>query len=260
MDYGLCTISNKEWSIEDVLGLAANVGFDGVEVWGGNHVGNAGGPESPNMSICRTIADLAADLGLAVPVYGSYLRPGKNGFRENLTAELDAATALHANLVRVWPGDQEYGDHDTDHWDTVVTDLQLAGQRAADRDLAITVEKHEGTLTNRTEGARQLIQAVDSPAVGLNWQPLFFMDGEEILAEAETLAPLSNNVHLQATREQGGTTRCRLSEAYFDVSTVLEVFDDVGFEGYAEVEFVDQELPYEAAVRADATYLATVGP
>lgn len=259
MNYGLCTISNKDWPVEDVLELAAEAGYDGVEVWGKDHVGNTDGPGSPNLVSCRAIANRAAELNLEVPVYGSYLRAGTDGFRDALDAELDAAASLGADLVRVWPGNQEYGNHDATHWNAVIEDLERAGRQAADHSLAITVEKHEGTVTNKSEGARELIKAVDSPAVGLNWQPLFFMNSEHILAEAETLAPLSNNIHLQATSTRNGSTRCQLSEAYFDIGAVLDVFDNAGFEGYAEVEFVNPEMVYEAAVLADVNYLTDIG-
>ena len=189
MNLGLCTITNKHWPVEEVLALAAEAGYDGVEIWGQDHVGNPGGDGEPDIETCRAIADTAADLDVEIPVYGSYLRPGTSGFDEEFGAELDAAVALGADLVRVWPGDQEFGERDSDYWESVIADLETAGERAADRDVAITVEKHEGTLSNTTEGARRLIESVDVAAVGLNWQPLFFLDADAVEKEAAALAP-----------------------------------------------------------------------
>jgi len=260
MQTGLCTITNTDWPVDDVLALAAETGFDGVEVWGQDHVGNTDGADSPNVETCRRIADDAREFELDIPVYGSYLRAGTDGFRESLERELDAMTSLGADLVRVWAGTQEYGRHDSDHWRSVVSDLAYAAERTAERGSAVTVEKHEGCLTNEPEGARRLIDAVDSPAVGLNWQPLFFLDSDELLAEAEMLAPLTNNVHLQATRVRDGSRRCPLSEAYFDVASLLDVFDDAGFDGYAELEFVDPEADYRRAVRDDYEFLSRTVP
>ena len=260
MQTGLCTITNTDWPVHDVLVLAAETGFDGVEVWGKDHVGNTDGADTADVETCRRIADDACELGLDIPVYGSYLRAGTDGFRESLERELDATASLGADLVRVWAGTQEYGGHDPDHWESVVSDLALAGERAAERGRAVTVEKHEGSLTNEREGAKRLIEAVDSPAVGLNWQPLFFLDRDELLAEAEALAPLTNNVHLQATRVRDGSRRCPLSEAYFDVASILDVFDDAGLDGYAELEFVDPETDYRRAVRDDYGFLSRTVP
>lgn len=260
MDIGLCTITNKEWPVEDVLTLAAEAGYDGVEIWGQEHVGVSHDGADPDLETCRKVAAEASDLGLEIPVYGSYLRPGTASFRDELETELEAGEALDADFIRVWPGDQEYGEHESTHWDAVVEDLALAGRRATSRGLEVTLEKHEGTLANREEGARRLIEAVDSPAVGLNWQPLFFLDGDEISGEAKRLAPISNNVHLQATHKRGGNQRCPLPEAYFDVPEIVSAFDSAGFDGYLEVEFVDPTAEYEATVEAEREYLAGIRP
>ena len=131
----------------------------------------------------------------------------------------------------------------------------MLADRAAAANLAVTVEKHEGRLTNATEGARRLIEAVDRPNCGLNWQPLFHMDETALVAEAERLAPLSNNVHIQAPAERGSYQRAPLEDAYFDVSAVLDRFADAGFDGYVEVEFVSEDTAYETAVQRDHDYL-----
>lgn len=260
MDYGLCTISKKDWPVEDILELASDIGYDGVEVWGRDHVGNHNGIGSPDLDMCRSIADFANYVDLEVPVYGSYLRPGTDNFRDHLNIELNVAEMLGADFVRVWPGEQEYGDHDPEHWECVIKDLKLAGTRATERGVEITVEKHEGTLSNHGDGAQRLIEAVDLSAVGLNWQPLFFLRSEKIIAEAEQLASLSNNVHLQATPERGGQKRCQLEEAYFDIEMILDIFDRAGFDGYVEIEFVDPKIDYATAVHTDYEYLRSIDP
>ena len=71
MHLGLCSITNKDWPVEDVLALAAEAGYDGVEIWGQDHVGNPVGDGEPDIETCRAIADTAADLDVEIPVYGS---------------------------------------------------------------------------------------------------------------------------------------------------------------------------------------------
>lgn len=252
MQIGLCTISNKEASAEEVLETAAAAGYDGVEIWGRDHAGDG------SVDTCEAIAETAADLGLETPVYGSYLAPGTDGFDDACEAEVAAADRLGADLIRVWPGESEYEDCTEDEWGAAVEDLAAVSERAAAADLAVTVEKHEGRLSNTTDGARRLIEAVDHPHCGLNWQPLFHMSETDLLAEAERLAPLSNNVHIQAPAEKGGSERVPLEDAYFDVGAVLERFESAGFDGYVEVEFVSGDEEYERAVRRDRDYLRNV--
>lgn len=249
MRFGLCTISNGEAAVETVLSQAATAGYDGVEVWGRNHVGD-GSEET-----CRTIRREADRLGLDVAVYGSYLRPGGETFADERDHELAVAERLGADRIRVWAGDQEYGDRDPEHWERVVADLRELTDLAAERGVEVTVEKHEGTLTNQREGARRLIGAVDDANCGLNYQPMFGIDPEAIVSEARELAPLSNNVHVQAVPERGGWPRCALTDAFYDVEAILAAFQSTDFDGYVNVEFVRDDAPYEQAIAADLDYL-----
>lgn len=252
MLFGLCTISNKEMDVLDVIDAAVNAGYDGVEVWGGDHVSSGTDTE------CTAIRERVETHELSIPVYGSYLRPGTDEFADQLTHELEVAVTLGADLVRVWAGNQEWQDQHDHHLDAVVTDLREAADAAAERDLALTVEKHEGTLTNTTEGARRVIERVNHPHCGLNYQPLFGMDADAIVSESRELAPISNNVHLQAVPEQGGRQRCLLANAFYDVEAVIRAFQDAGFGGFANVEFVADDVPYSKAIAHERAFLASV--
>ena len=254
MKFGLCTIASKDDSVEDVLSVAAASGYDGVEIWGRDHVGDR------SSGRLASIRETAADRNLDIPVYGSYLRPGTPDYEERAETELDVASELDASLIRVWAGEQEYEEFTQEHWNGVVEDLRDLSNRAAERGLEVTVERHAGTLTNARDGARLLVEAVDRENVRLNWQPRFDLPAEEILASARELAPLSNNVHLQGAPGPGDPwpDQAPLDEAYFDVHTVLEAFENAGFDGYVEIEFVTDETEFETAARRDREYLATV--
>lgn len=249
---GLCTISSKERAVGDVIKLAGRADYDGVEIWGRDHVGGGTADD------CQRIRESVDVNGLEIPVYGSYLRCGTDEFNGELEHELTITDRLGADLIRVWAGRQEYEDHDPDYWERVVTDLERLTDRAAKYDIGITVEKHAGTLTNTLEGARRLIEAVDDDRCGLNYQPGFSVPKDEIEREAAELADLSNNLHIQAVRECGGSYRCLLSEAFYDLEAVFEPFLEAGFDGYANVEFVTDERPYPEAIEADRQYVESV--
>lgn len=251
MNVGLCTISAKERSLEEVLELAGEVGYDGVEIWGRDHVGDS------SHATCERISETAEEHGLSIPVYGSYLRCGTDGFDEEMDHELEITDRLGADLVRVWAGRAEYGNHDPGHWDQVVSDLERLTERAAAYDVGVTVEKHANTLTNDLEGAQRLIEAVDDERCRLNYQPGFGIPAEELEHEGATLASLSNNVHVQAVSEIGESERALLSDAYYDLETILAPFFE-NFDGYANVEFVTADRPYRDAIDADLRYLRSV--
>lgn len=252
MQIGLCTISNTEARVETVLKQAGAAGYDGIEIWGKDHVGDG------SRERCRAIADRAAELDLDVFVYGSYLRPGVDEYEDSVEQELSIAENLGADRIRIWAGDQEYDDCSDTHWTDVVTDLQDLTERAAKAGLEVTVERHAGTVTNTLQGARQLIETIDDEHCRLNYQPIFTVHAEQLLEEAAVLAPLSNNVHLQAVPTQGGDDRCLLSDAYFDVEAVLAPFLDGEFDGSVNVEFVPPDMPYMEAIEANQRYLESI--
>jgi len=252
MDIGLCTLSDREGSVERIIEQAAAVGYDCIEVWGGGHV------KPGERERCERVREVATRHGLDIAVYGSYLRPGSEDYARHCDDEIVAAEALGADRIRVWAGEQEYGEHDADHWDSTVADLADLSERAAERGIAVTVERHEGSLTDAREGARRLIQAVDAANCGLNYQPLFGIDATTLTVEARALAPISNNVHVQAVPEVGGETRCALEEAFYDVGQVLDPFRTDDFTGSVNVEFVTDAVAYEEAIAADYRYLRSI--
>lgn len=136
-----------------------------------------------------------------------------------------------------------------------MSDFSVLADEARARDLGVTVEKHAGTLTNRAAGAERFVDAVGRSNFGLNYQPMFSLAAAEIEAEARALAPLSNNMHIQAVPERGGDDRCLLEDAFFDVEGLLAIFDAAGFDGYANVEFVTDDYGYERAIERDLAYL-----
>lgn len=243
MNLGVCTISNTSRDVVDLIEHLGETEATGIEVWGRDHIGDDG---------ARTgdIAAAAAVHDLEIPVYGSYLRAGSDTFERDVDRELRIASELDADLIRVWAGDANYDDVASSDWDRIVSDLRTLAEEAERWDVEVTVERHDGTVTDRRAGATRLMDETPS-AVGLNWQPLFRHDAETVREDIEALAPLSNNVHLQAVAEPGEHERCPLAFAYFDVPHVLETLDSNGFDGYVEIEFVSDRVPYEAALAAD---------
>ncbi|MFP9190123.1 sugar phosphate isomerase/epimerase family protein [Natrialbaceae archaeon A-CW1-1] len=253
MKLGLCTIAAGNQPIETVASIAADAGYAGIEIWGRGHIGDG------SEAACRSVREAARDNDLEIPVYGSYLRPGTDGF-DAIDEELEIADRLGASLIRVWAGHEEFQDRSDEHWRRTIDDLQTLSDRTAENGIGVTVEKHEGTLTNTQDGARRLIEAVDRPNCGLNWQPLFGLSPDEVLAEARELAPLSNNVHVQAIPESGRPPdeRCLLEDAFFDVPAVVDAFEEAGLDGYVEVEFVTDDLAFEEAAERDREYLESI--
>jgi sugar phosphate isomerase/epimerase len=256
MEIGLCSISAREDPLAEIMEAASRVGYDGLEVRGKEPHVTEGTPTE-----ARAIRRRAAEHSLAIFSYGSYLRAGTESFSDRLQPELAFAENLDADLIRVWAGTEEYEDRTGAHWDAVVSNLRSLADRAERCDVAVTVERHYGTLTNRTAGAAALLEDVAHDNCGLNWQAYCEQDPEShtnshrteaaVVADARRLAPLSNNVHVQSWPSPDARQRCLVTESFYDWEQVLEQFRNAGYDGVLELEFTSAEAAYNEGLSAD---------
>ena len=71
MKVGLCTIAFRERSLEDVISIASDYGFDGVEIWGKPpHM-----PDEYDAEYVEKVRNLVNSKGLEVTAFGSYVHP-----------------------------------------------------------------------------------------------------------------------------------------------------------------------------------------
>ncbi|WP_248910383.1 hypothetical protein [Halocatena marina] len=70
MRLGVATISAEDLPVESVLALCSSLAVDGVEIWGGDHIG--GGARN----LCHRITVTAAASDIDATVFGSYLHFG----------------------------------------------------------------------------------------------------------------------------------------------------------------------------------------
>lgn len=158
IEAGLCSVTFRSLRPAEVVDLADAADLRHIE-WGADvHVppGDDAGAEQ--------VARRCAHLGITVSSYGTYLTAGKlEGSDERhgtVEANLDTAAVLGAPNVRVWA----VGDGAPD-------ELASICERAAERDLAVSVEYHPDTCTETSQGALELLDAVDAPNLFTYWQP-----------------------------------------------------------------------------------------
>ncbi|WP_347108678.1 TIM barrel protein [Paenarthrobacter sp. S56] len=134
---GICSVTLRAKSIDEVVRIAADAGLAGVE-WGTDvHVSDSG-------SAARAKA-ATEEAGLTVLSLGSYYRAGDFG---DFGRDLALAEATGAPRVRIWAGalgSQEAGE---DHWAAVAADTRRVAGLAADRGITIAFEYHGNTLTD----------------------------------------------------------------------------------------------------------------
>ena len=71
MKLGLCTIAFRDRPLEEVISIAADYGFDGIEIWGQEpHM-----PETYDSEYIAHVRKLIEGKDLEVSAYGSYVNP-----------------------------------------------------------------------------------------------------------------------------------------------------------------------------------------
>lgn len=196
---GLCSVTFRQLTAEQVVAATAAAGLETIE-WGGDvHV--PPGDERRAAEVAR----FTTDAGLAVASYGSYFRAGAD---ESLTSILDSAEALGADRIRVWAGSVDASEATEDDWASVIGRLTDAVAEASARGIRLSLEYHRRTLGPDPASTLRLLRAV--PGLGTYWQPSVDADEAQTLAEFDALGGHVDAVHVFSWWP--GAERLRLHE------------------------------------------------
>ena len=188
---GLCSVTFRSLSADDVIEATVAAGLQAIE-WGGD-VHLAPG----DVARATTLARRCADAGVRCPSYGSYVAAG--GAARDMDAALDTADALGARTVRVWAPLGVTPD--------AVGELAVA---AGARGLTTSLEFHPGTSTETAASTLALLAAVDSEHLYTYWQPVAGAPPARSLAEYRAIEHACSHVHVFWWTQDG--TRRPLSE------------------------------------------------
>lgn len=160
---GLCSVTLRDTSIQDVVKVASAAGLSGIE-WGGDvHC-----PPGDRHSALRA-RRLTEEAGLTVASYGSYLDSAKDDMRE-AKAVIKTAVALGAPRIRIWAGHgAELGDDSG--MQIAIQNVRMMAERAAGEGVSLAFEFHEGTWTGSAQLALELLDRCELDSLGVYWQP-----------------------------------------------------------------------------------------
>jgi len=186
---GLVSVSFRQHSPEDILKAMKQAGLACVE-WGSD-------VHAPcrDMENIRKIAALQREYGIACSSYGTYFRLGETPLEE-LTAYIAAAKALGTHVLRLWCGRKSGTEMTAEEREALLVECRRAAVIAEEMDVILCMENHHGTLTEHVEDSLALMREVNSPHFRLYWQPFQWLEAEENLPIAHSLAPYVEAVHV----------------------------------------------------------------
>jgi len=252
MKLGLCTIAFRERPLEEVIDIAADYGFDGIEIWGQDpHM-----PAEYDIDYVTKVKDMTLRKGLEISAFGSYVNPLMDWYQRHFEEAFKIAQGLGTNLVRIW---SRGGPSKTIHPDDkrlIAFRLILLAQWAQFRRLTLGLEMHNNNLTDSAVSILALIKQVKLSSLKTYYQPVFGSDADEPHEAVQKLAPHVVNVHAQNADVSGKS--CPIADGVVDYGKVIEILAAEGYNGYIEVEFVYGDEDKLATLQRDCNYLVSL--
>lgn len=186
---GLVSVSFRSLSPREVIEAAVNANLKWIE-WGSD-------VHAPCNDIPRLeeIAALQKEFGIACSSYGTYFRIGVNA-AEELHDYIRAARILGTNILRLWCGPKGSADFTPEELEPFYALCRQLANIAENAGVILCMECHGGTLTDAAAPAYALMQAVDSPAFRMYYQPCQYRSFEDNIAYAKLLAPYTHHLHV----------------------------------------------------------------
>lgn len=210
MRLSLCTITFRHHliSLDEIAAFARSNGFDGIELWGVHARSLDHRPE-------RNGEWLAA-LGLHVPMISDYLPLDADPveLRRRMFALVRMARRWQARKIRTFAGRKASVETDAEERRLIAARLRDLAGLAADHGLSLLAETHPNTLADCGASTLQLLEEVDHPAFGINFDTLHVWEGgDDPVAFHRQILPHVRHYHFK-------NIRARADLAVFDPANV----------------------------------------
>ncbi len=209
-----------------------------------------------------------AAAGLEVAVYSisnNFTEPEASARRQELAdlkRGVDIAVELDVDLMRVFSGNAREGLSLEQGMEWILEGLSAGAAYAESRGVTLALENH-GRFAGRSDQVRDIIEHVGSPALRVNFDTGNFLPvGQDPVAAARELADLTVLVHLKDIRHASDNepshvfadptgqllTGSVIGDGLVDISAVISVLREAGYDGWLSLEFEGSEDPVSVGV------------
>ncbi len=234
---GIVSVTFRASSIDEVIELAAKASLSCIEVGSDVHA------PKENIAECCRIARIAEEKGIEIVSYGSYYRLGEYASsEEEFNGYIAAADSLGAKNIRIWAGNCSSQAVQLEKRRELVGEARLLAKMAKAHKKTISFEYHPGTLTDRADSARRLIEETACENVSLYWQPDQSLEIEQNCDALKLVLPYVSSLHVFAWDARSGSCiRYMLSEHESAWRRYLDILSSDGREHTLLMEFVKDD-------------------
>lgn len=261
MKIAFSTIGCPEWSWVEIVSMASDLGFDGIEIRGlGQEIHAAKARPFTEGEVDNTL-DRLKSIGLAITCYSSACCLNDASRRQEILAEgfeyIDLAARTGVPYVRIL-GDQAPEVTGVVDDSVVASALRTLADYAAYRQVTLLIETN-GVYADSARLA-SLLDRVDSQSVAVLWDihhPWRFF-AEEPELTWQNLGRYIQYVHVKDSIMENGKVRYRMmGHGDLPVRRMLDLLLNSGYDGYISLEWVkrwSKDLEDAAIVFPDFAY------
>ncbi len=209
-----------------------------------------------------------ADAGLTLAVYSignDFFQPDRKEWERQLAdlrAGVDTANALETDTLRVFSGNAKAGYGLADGLSWIIDGLAAGAEYAQTHGVTLALENH-GLMAGRSDQVRQIIHAVDSPALRANIDTgNFLLVNQNPTDATRDLAHLAALVHLKDFRRARsgetehvykgldgvGYTGSVVGEGQVDLAAILGILKQAGYDSWLSLEYEGGQDPLAIGV------------
>jgi sugar phosphate isomerase/epimerase len=248
MKYAFMSFSCPQLALDEMLALAAKLGYDGIEprlAAGHRHGIETTIAAAERLAIRQQVADSPIALA-CLATSCQYANPEKVAANIEETRRcIDLAGDLGCKRLRVFGGVLPAGVSREQALDLLTDALRQAADRAEARGVTVCVETHDDW--SHPAHLAEVMRRVDHPAIGINWDLMHpVRQGQITMDEAFAIVrPWIRHVHFHDGTVGLDTLELRpIGTGGVDHGRAVELLQAMPYTGYLSGEWINWE-PYE---------------
>ena len=223
---GLCSVTFRKKSVEDVVRIAKNAGVSYIE-WGSDvHV--------KTLDDAKKVKILCDEADIKISSYGSYINSAEYD-ESKWTETCEIAKAMGAESIRIWLGKKNSQITSDEEYKLLVTNTKKMCDIAKDYGLIICPECHDNTFNNNTDAILRFIKELQRDNFRTYFQSRYFRM-EYDLDRIDRTYDYIKDVHVSYRDLKREQLFRKKDKNYLD--TLLKKLRDKNFSGIVMVEFV----------------------
>jgi sugar phosphate isomerase/epimerase len=255
LKYAFMTFSCPKLPLADVLELATQLGYDGIEPR--ITAGHAHGIEPElDPAARKAVRDQAARAGIALCCIATSARYADPATAEQNVADtrrfIDLASDLACPRLRVFGGGLGANLSRADAIELVATSLRSLAEHAARRDVTLCLETHDDWCDPRHVAS--IMKRVDHPAIAVNWDVMHPVRQNlaTIDESFDILRPWIRHLHVHDGKPgDKGFIDAPMGAGQIDHRRVIQRLLEINYDGYISGEWIrwgqtaEEHLPRE---------------